>query len=183
MFIFNIKVNGSKIFKYFFICIIIIFVIILGITMYKVFNGADKHISKDSCCYNEEYLNISPKNYTNILKAVHDNIDLYIGKKISFNGFVYRVSDFNNNQFVLSREMLINSSTQSVIVGFLSEYNNANELKDGEWITVYGEIIKGKYHGDMPILKIHKLEIIDKPTKDEYVYPPDNAYIPTTNIL
>ena len=41
-------------------------------------------------------------NYTNVLKSVHENIDNYVGMKINFTGYVYRVLDLNENQFVTS---------------------------------------------------------------------------------
>ena len=41
-----------------------------------------------------------------------------------------------------------------------------------------GKITKGNYHGDMPIVKITKIEETSKPN-DEYVYPPSDTYIPT----
>lgn len=37
---------------------------------------------------------------------------------------------------------------------------------------------KVDYHGDMPELQITSLKEIDKPN-DEYVYPPDESYVPT----
>lgn len=40
---------------------------------------------------------------------------------------------------------------------------------------------KGDYHGDMPIVKITNINKTNKPN-DEYVYPPDESYIPTAGI-
>ena len=34
----------------------------------------------------------------------------------------------------------------------------------------------------MPIVKIEKIETVNKPN-DEYVYPPDESYIPTSGIV
>ena len=180
MFVFNVKVNGSKIFKFFFIGVIVVFIIILGIAMFKVFNGADKNSRLDSCSPKSDYYEISPQNYTNVLKTVHENIDSYVGKKINFTGYVYRVSDLQENQFVLARDMLINSKSQTVVVGFLSEYDNAKDFENGTWVNISGEIIKGNYHGDMPILKVTEITVVDKPSQEEYVYPPDDSYIPTS---
>ena len=182
MFVFNVKVNGSKIFKCFFVGIIILLIMILGIVMYRVFSGADDSSNSNSCSPKSESSTISPRNYTNVLKTVHENIDPYVGKKISFTGYVYRVSDLQENQFVLARDMLINSNSQTVVVGFLSEYDEAKNFEDGTWVTVCGEIIKGNYHGDMPILKVTEITVVDKPSQEEYVYPPDESYIPTSTI-
>ena len=141
MFVFNLKVNGSRIFKYFFIGVIIFLILILGIVIYKVFSGANNSAKSESCLP-KGVSKISSNNYTNILKAVHENIDSYVGKQINFTGYVYRVLDLEDNQFILARDMIINSSNQTVVVGFLCEYNDSNQLENGTWINVTGTIIK-----------------------------------------
>ena len=116
------------------------------------------------------------------MKAVHENIDTYVGIKINFTGYVYRVSDLTDTQFILARDMIISSDFQYVIVGFLCEWKNAKDFKDESWVELTGEITKGDYHGDMPIVKVTEIKNVDKPS-EEYVYPPDESYIPTSNIL
>ena len=183
MFIFNVKVNGGKIFKYFFIGIIAFLVVILGIVMYRVFGGANNASKSQSCFPQNVVSEIQPKNYTNVLKTVHENIDSYVGKKICFTGYVYRVLDLQDNQFVLARDMIVSSNSQSVVVGFLCECDNAKNFADNSWVKVTGTIVKVDYHGDMPIVKVTDIKSVDKPSSDEYVYPPDDSYIPTAGIL
>ena len=127
MFIYNFKVNGKNLFKCFFIITMILIIIIVGVVTFKIFYGAshDKNKSPQS-----NVSTISASNYTNVLKAVHDNIDSYVGLKINFVGYVYRVSDLKENQFVLARDMIISSNRQYVVVGFLSEYANAKDFED-----------------------------------------------------
>lgn len=152
----------------------------LAFVTFKVINGANKS-SKNR--YENIVSEISPSNYTNVLKKVHSNIDSYIGKKIKFSGYVYRVLDLEDNQFILARDMIINSQNQSVVVGFLCEYDDAKNLENNQWVEITGEIYKGNYHGDMPIVKIQSLTKIDKAQTDEYVFPPSDDYIPTTSII
>jgi len=118
-------------------------------------------------------------NYTNILKSVHDNPDEYLGQKIKFSGYVYRIIDFTEKEFVLARDMIISSDFQTVVVGFLCNYNNAKDFEDGTWVEITGTITKGTYHGQMPVIDIENIQKIKKPS-DEYVYPPDDNYIPTS---
>lgn len=177
MFVFNVKVNGSKIFKTFFICMFVILLIILSIVIFRIFSG-----SKNSNNVNNKVHTISANNYTNVLKAVHENIDNYVGVEISFTGYVYRVLDLEDNQFILARDMIISSNYQSVIVGFLCECDSAKNYSDNTWVNITGKITKGNYHGDMPVVKITKIENVNKPN-DEYVYPPDETYIPTDGIV
>lgn len=176
MFVFNVKVNGSKIFKTFFICMFVILLIILSIVVFRIFSGG-----KNSNI-NNKVNTISTNNYTNVLKAVHENIDNYIGVEINFTGYVYRVLDLEENQFVLARDMIISSNYQSVVVGFLCECDSAKDYSDNTWVNITGKITKGNYHGDIPIVKLTKIEKTNKPN-DEYVYPPDETYIPTDGIV
>lgn len=182
MFVFNVKVNGSKIFKIFFTFVIIAMIIILGIVFYKIFSGSNKSFSVSDNIDGSGICKISASNYTNVLKTVHENLDNYVGKKINFTGYIYRVSDLQDNQFVLARNMIINSNSQSVVVGFLCQCDTAKDFEDDTWVEITGEIIKGSYHGDMPIVNISEIKKVDTP-KEEYVYPPDESYIPTSEIL
>ena len=180
MFICNLKVNGKLIFKTFFIIVFIILIFIISCVIFKIFNGASD--SKSSCLPQNDIHKISSNNYSNVLKAVHENIDNYVGMKINFTGYVYRVFDLNDSQFILARDMIISSDFQSVVVGFLCEYDKANEFEDNTWIEITGEIIKGNYHGNMPIIKVTEIKTVNKPN-DEYVYPPDDSYIPTPGVV
>ena len=179
MFVYNIKINGGKVFKVFFTVVIILIVCIMCVVLFRIFSGANK---ASTCMPQNDVSEISAKNYTNVLKTVHDNIDNYIGMKIRFTGYIYRVSDLNENQFVLARNMIISSNSQFLVVGFLCEYKNAKDFPDDTWVTVTSEIQKGNYHGDMPILKIIDISESEKPS-EEYVYPPDESYIPTSGVL
>ena len=179
MFVYNVKINGSKVFKIFFAIVIILIICILGVVLFRIFSGANK---ASSCMPQNDVSEISAKNYTNVLKTVHENIDNDVVMKIRFTGYIYRVSDLNDNQFVLARDMIISSNSQFLVVGFLCEYKNAKDFPDDTWVTVTGEIQKGDYHGDIPILMITDISESQKPS-EEYVYPPDESYIPTSSVL
>lgn len=180
MFVYNLKIDGTKTFRIIVISIILIALLILSISIYN-FYYKSKFVLSDSPPSNS-VANIESNNYTNILKQVYDDIDTYVGQSISFTGYVYKIKDFNDTEFVLARDMLINSDSQSVVVGFLCSYENAKNLKEGTWVNVTGEIIKGYYHDEIPVIDINKIEETSKP-EEEYVYPPDNTYIPTSVIL
>lgn len=183
MFIYNFKVNGSKAFKIFFISIFILLLIIIGIVIYKVFDGSKNSLNSSKCLPQVSINPIKANNYTNILKAVHDAPNNYIGTQIKFTGYIYRVLDLKNNQFVLARDMIISSSNQTVVVGFLCETEKPTDIKDDTWVDLTGTITKGDYHGVMPIVKVTDIHEVSKPTSDEYVYPPDETYIPTDNMI
>lgn len=180
MFICNFKINSNKILKTFLIIIIIFVILIMSFSIYKIFIVSNFKV-KDSVKISKIY-NIPDNNYTNVLKNVHDNLDSYVGQNINFSGYVYRVFDLNTDEFVLARDMVINSDFQTLVVGFLCKYDNANEFKDGDWVNITGQIIKGYYHGDIPVIDIKEIKEIEKP-EDVYVYPPDDFYVPTAALF
>lgn len=180
MFIYNLKINGARTFRIIVISIILIAILILSLSIYN-FYFKSKFITNDNIPSNS-ITDIKTNQYTNILKQVYDNIDTYVGQSISFTGYVYKIDDFKDTQFVLARDMLINSDSQSVVVGFLCTHENAKNFKPGTWVNVTGQIIKGYYHDEIPVIDINKIEETEKP-EEEYVYPPYNTYIPTSVIL
>lgn len=180
MFIYNLKIDGNKLGKIFLGILLGIIIIITAIVVYRILGNNFFKTNDDTNSVKVQELTVS--NYTNVLKTVHDNIDDYVGMRVSFSGYIHKMVDFKENQFVLARDMVISSDLQTVIVGFLCECDDIKQYADKTWIQIEGEIIKGDYHGDMPILKITKIQKIDKPS-DEYVYPPDAAFVPTSAIF
>ena len=180
MFVYNLKVNGNVIFRSIIISILIISLVILSISVYN-FYYKSKFIINDSLPSNS-IANIEANQYTSILKQVYDDVDTYVGQSINFTGYVYKLYDFKDSQFVLARDMVINSDSQTVVVGFLCSYDKAKEFKEGTWVNVTGTIIKGYFHDEIPVIDITKMEETQKP-EDSYVYPPDETYIPTAVIL
>ena len=92
MFVYNVKINGSKTFKTIFMGILILLLIVVGVVGWKVFAGSSKSYGNS-----KNISEIQTKNYTNILKAVHENIDKYVGIEFKFTGYIYRVSDNSGN--------------------------------------------------------------------------------------
>lgn len=184
MFVFNVKMNRDWIKKFFIAIVALLIIIVFIIVGYKFYFSTSKIVVNDDMptSISNNYLDITSQNYTNILKDSHEHIDKYIGKKIKFTGFVYRLYDFNPNQFVLGREMIISSDNQVVVVGFLC-INNCNDIdiskfNNHSWVEVEGSITKGFYHGDLPVIEITCLKETSVPN-DEFVYPPDDTYIST----
>ena len=94
-----------------------------GIVGYKIYKESIK-LNDDIPA--SDVTTLTAQNYTNVLKSVHENLDTYVGQKFKFSGFVYRVYDFSNDEFVLGRNMVIRSDFQSVVVGFLCKYKSCH---------------------------------------------------------
>jgi len=141
--------------------------------------NSSQNLINDSIPFSE-IAKIKPQDYTNMLKAVHDNLDNYVGQKISFSGYIYRLAGFSDDQFVLARDMDIGNN-QTLIVGFLCSSEKSTEFPTYTWVDITGEITKGYYNGEIPILKITSIEKSSKP-EDATVCVPDSSYVPTAVI-
>lgn len=182
MYVRNFKLNGKMIFKIVFVILAILIFIMFAMGVINIINSNERITSKSEGVPQSEINTISAANYTNVLKTVHDNMTPYIGKKIRFVGFVYRLYDFSNDQFVLARQMIVSPDLQAVVVGFLCHLNGAEMYKNGVWVEIEGTITKGEYHGEIPVIEIEKIKETKTPS-DEYVYPPDESYVPTSATL
>lgn len=182
MFIQNIKINGKLIFKITFIILFILILLMCAYGMFQIFGAKEDKISNYEYYSRDKIQDISASNYSNVLKTVHNNIDEYVGMKIRFTGFVYRLYDFSENQFVLGRQMIVSTDMQAVVVGFLCNLNEVSKYEDGTWVEIEGTIQKGDYHGEMPIIEVENIKQVEIPS-EEYVYPPDQSYVATSATL
>lgn len=173
----NIRLN--KLFKIFFIFVAVIMAIFFIISAFRIFTKSSNTSNPDN---SDEIIEITANNYTNVLKAVHNDIDTYVGKQVRFTGYIYRVYDLTDTEFILARNMIISSDNKAVVVGFLCDYDNAQNFDNNTWVEVTGTITKGNYHGDMPIIDVIEINTTECPN-DEFVYPPDESFIPTNAII
>ena len=180
MFVFNFKINGNKTAK---ILMGILCVIVLIITAFICYRVIFNNFFKTNDTYLEDTtFELTTWNYTNVLQEVHNDIDTYVGQKIKFTGYVYRLYDFTDEQFVLARDMIVSSDFQTVVVGFLCHSEIASNFESGRWVEIEATITKGYFYGDIPIIEIEKINVVDEPT-DEYVYPPDDSFVTTSTVL
>lgn len=181
MFIFNMKIDGNKTSKIF---IGLLCVVLLIITFFICYNllFASSFKTNDDISKQNQVFEITSQNYTNVLENVHKKLNQYIGQKIRFSGYIYRLYDFTNEQFVLARNMVISSDFQTVVVGFLCHSPISQNFEDYTWVEIQGTITKGEYNGEIPVIEIEIINKIDPP-RDEYVYPPDNSFITTSTVL
>ena len=184
MIIFNFKVSKTKIFKGILSIMVIICISLICTGTYKIYmksKNSNYEIISENCMPTNEIAYLTDENYTNILKEVHENLDAYIGQKICYTGYVYRVPDIEKDQFILARDMQVGNSNHTVIVGFLCSSDIANNFETYSWVTVTGEIQKGYYYGDIPCIHLTEITPVQKPEKCIVPEPNDN-FIQTSSI-
>lgn len=184
MFVLNLKFDIKKLIK---IIIALCIIITLSLFVFFAYNTYRKITTKSEFTTINDFIpsseiaKINPDNYTNILRLVHKDVDTFIGQKISFTGYVYRVTNFPDNRFILARDMRL-TENQSVIVGFLSEYDKISEFNDYDWIDITATIEKTTYNNEVvPLLKIDSITKTTEP-KNSAVPKPDDDFVETAVI-
>lgn len=177
MFIFNVNLSKTKIFKGVLAIMAIICISLACMGIYNIYEkskNTEYEVLGGDCMPSNEIAYLTDKNYTNVLREVHENLDMYIGQKICYTGYVYRVPDIEPNQFILARDMQIGNTNQTVIVGFLCSCDNANDFDTYSWVTITGEIQKGNYFGDIPCIQISEIQTTSEPENCIVPEPNDN---------
>ena len=133
----------------------------------------DNDINKDDISnniINNKILEINSNNFTTFLKNCNENIDSYVGKTVHISGFVYRLSDFAQNQFVVARLMPIHYESAS---NKKSNFMAKLELDDNSDLALYGEAdVKLNYKFNLiPNLnqKISKQTLVNQNANDNCV--------------
>lgn len=178
MFVFNVSLKKNKIQKFLITFLVLVVIIALFFLVCSLKNKSKAIYVKDDIT--QDIAALSPDNYTNVLKNSYEDINTYLNKKIKFSGFVYRLYDFKDTQFVLGREMVLSriSDTQAkvVVVGFLCNTDEAKNFEDGTWVEIEGTIQKGFYHTEIPIVEVTSIKKTSVP-ENPYVCPPSNSYV------
>ncbi|MEG2311047.1 MAG: hypothetical protein RSB76_03565 [Clostridia bacterium] len=152
MFVVNFKLNYKKIL---FICVV---VALLVATILEF--GFNKTSSVNAKLEKLDYV-LTDENFTEVLKTVHDNIDMNLDKSIKMSGFVFKMPDFKDGYFVCGRNTIVDNA--DTVAGFLCNHPDFAKLVDNEWIEVTGIISKGEYNGTMPIIKVGNIKKINSP--------------------
>ncbi|WP_069998318.1 TIGR03943 family putative permease subunit [Cellulosilyticum sp. I15G10I2] len=128
----------------------------------------------DEPYYLREMVILNNDNYTKVLSDIEQNPDLYEGKSIVLEGFVYHDPQFAPDEFVIARMYMICCAADAQITGLLCKGPQSDELERDQWVSIEGVIAIENYEMDgqtmlMPIVKI--LEATKLPTpENQYIY-------------
>lgn len=84
-----------------------------------------------------------------------DNLDRYMGKKVSFLAAVLAPKNFPKGYFVAGRAIMTCCAEDIQFLGFACKYKDADKLEDHSWVKVTAEVSREYfegYQGDGPVL-------------------------------
>lgn len=100
---------------------------------------------------------------------VLDNIDRYVGKKISYVGMVLRPKEFPKGYFVPGRMVMTCCADDIAFLGYACKYGQAEELTQKDWVRVTAEV-RLEYFSDYgrkgPVLHAISVEKAKKPKEE-----------------
>lgn len=98
-----------------------------------------------------------------------DNLDRYVGKTICFTAMVLVPEEFPKGYFIPGRMAMTCCADDMAFIGFACEYEDADKLKDKQWVKVTAKVAKEyfvEYQGEGPVLKAISVENATKPKEE-----------------
>ena len=159
-------------------------VLILGLASYLIFSGFDTiqlnkkvmtanngiHIPGSAIKPYDEPRNQEEREaeaFTNLLYLLQQDGKSHIGESAEIVGMVFKQEGLSQNQFVITRPMMTCCVADTILQGFVCEYNNSQELTHGQWVKIKAEISDENQNN--ALLKIKELNSVNPP-EVPYIY-------------
>lgn len=120
----------------------------------------------------KQLIKITDENYLEVMELIYNYPSEFIGKKISYEGFVYKTPDGEKEDNFLFRFGIIHCVADSGVFGLLTHMPEGTNVKNDEWYKVEGTIQSDYYEPfkrDIPVVEVNTLIKIEAP-KNQYVY-------------
>ncbi|NBD23333.1 TIGR03943 family protein [Paenibacillus sp. T1] len=111
-------------------------------------------------------------NFLKGLEALYNYPDAFIGRTVSFDGFIYKGDQARGNQYFVFRFGFIHCVADSGVFGMLVNFPAGSTFRNDQWVHVTGKLGSEFYQPfkqTLPVLTVKEWTGIAKP-KDPYVY-------------
>ncbi|WP_028400017.1 TIGR03943 family putative permease subunit [Ectobacillus panaciterrae] len=142
----------------------------------SIYYGAEGYRSlmeKEKKSYvKQDSIVLNDVNFLQGMEVIYNYPGEFIGKELSFQGFVFHDKGGQRNEYFLFRFGIIHCIADSGVYGMMIQKPADANWKDDDWIRVQGTIGTTYYqpfHATIPVLKITKWVKVEAP-KDQYVY-------------
>lgn len=117
-------------------------------------------------------IEVTDRDYTEIMSELELFPQDYIGKEITMTGFVFKPPEAKANITSLVRYVIVCCTADAVPYGVLTELGEAGKYKDGTWLSIKGIIQQSTSEGRIgPVIKVTSWQQVKEP-KNPYVFPP-----------
>ncbi len=98
-----------------------------------------------------------------------ENVDRYVGKKVTVNGMVQKRSPNSDNTLIVGRYVMTCCAEDISVFGFICDFEDATDLELDEWISITADVEKDyaeKYKLWYPVLKVNSYKRIETPENE-----------------
>ena len=117
-------------------------------------------------------LNVTDQNYLEIMELIYNYPSEFIGKKISYKGFVFKSPEKDKTDYFVFRFGIIHCIADSGVFGLLTHLPANEDFENNDWIELTG-VIRSEYYlpfkREIPVVDVTEFKKIDEP-KNQYVY-------------
>ena len=138
---------------------------------YFTSSAYEKEMTKELAKYKgRETIQITTENYMEVMELIYLYPNDFVGKKVTYTGFVYNDPQTKGYQFIF-RFGIIHCIADSGVYG-LATTGSDQTFKDNTWVTVTGTITVNYYQNlkqSLPILNLTEIKEVSQPD-NPYVY-------------
>lgn len=117
-------------------------------------------------------LNVTDENYLEIMELIYNYPSEFIGKKISYKGFVFKSPEEDKTDYFVFRFGIIHCIADSGVFGLLTHLPSDVAIENNDWIEVTG-VIRSEFYlpfkREIPVVDVTQFKKIAEP-KNQYVY-------------
>ena len=120
----------------------------------------------------EQTIAITDDNYLEIMELIYNYPSEFIGKKVSYEGFIYQSKNDKSTDTFLFRFGIIHCVADSGVFGLLTHLPEGMTVRNDDWYKVEGTIQTDFYQPfkrEIPSVVVTKVEKINAP-ENQYVY-------------
>lgn len=120
----------------------------------------------------KQTIEITDENYLEVMELIYNYPSEFIGKRISYEGFVYQTPNDSNADVFLFRFGIIHCVADSGVFGLLTHMPEGVTVKNDEWYKIEGTIQSDYYQPfkrEIPSVVVTNAEKVAAP-KNQYVY-------------
>jgi putative membrane protein len=120
----------------------------------------------------DDHVTITDENYLEIMELIYNYPSEFIGKTITYKGFIFNAEKDGKTDLFVFRFGIIHCVADSGVFGLLTHMPEGQSFKNNEWVEVTGTIQSDYYapfKRELPVVDVTKVKTVTEP-KNQYVY-------------
>lgn len=120
----------------------------------------------------DQKLEVTDENYLEVMELIYNYPNSFVGKNISFNGFIYETQKDQKKYDFMFRFGIIHCVADSGVFGLMTKLPENLTVKNNEWLHAEGTITLDffePFQRQIPAVNVTKAQTVTAP-KNQYVY-------------